>query len=99
MIVSNPIFHAVLKKSAEGLQEGQAQRAIQDISLFTAIQKVIESLLRMAGDVDSDDSDEEDEGEKRRAGLVKRWFLELLDSQILTLNICLTLQPPSFLTS
>ena len=53
----------------------------------------------MAGDVDSDDSDEEEEGEKRRAGLVKRWFLELLDSQILTLNISLTLQPPSSLTS
>ncbi|GMH89863.1 hypothetical protein TrVE_jg7982 [Triparma verrucosa] len=54
-------IEGVLKKSAEGLQEGQAQRAIQDISLFTAIQKVIESLLRMAGDVDSDDSDEEEE--------------------------------------
>ena len=32
----------VLKKAAEGLQEGQAQRAVQDISLFSAIQKVID---------------------------------------------------------
>eukprot|EP00518_Triparma_eleuthera_P022992 CAMPEP_0197559426 /NCGR_PEP_ID=MMETSP1320-20131121/21219_1 /TAXON_ID=91990 /ORGANISM="Bolidomonas sp., Strain RCC2347" /LENGTH=550 /DNA_ID=CAMNT_0043120865 /DNA_START=126 /DNA_END=1774 /DNA_ORIENTATION=- len=45
----------VLKKAAEGLQEGQAQRAVQDISLFSAIQKVIDSLMAMAGEGDEDD--------------------------------------------
>ncbi|GMH56434.1 hypothetical protein TL16_g02134 [Triparma laevis f. inornata] len=34
---------------------------MQDISLFTAIQKVIDSLLKMAGDVEEEDSEEEEE--------------------------------------
>lgn len=32
---------------------------MQDINLFTAIQKVIDSLLKMAGDVEEGDSEEE----------------------------------------
>ena len=44
----------VLMKAAEGLQDGQAQRAVQDISLFSAIQKVIDSLNAMAGEGDED---------------------------------------------
>ncbi|GMI44760.1 hypothetical protein TrCOL_g12019 [Triparma columacea] len=48
-------IEGVLKKTADGLEEGQAQRAMDNLDVFRKIQSIIVSLRKMAGDVDSDD--------------------------------------------
>jgi len=49
----------VLRKTAEGLEEGQAHRAMENLDVFRKIQNIIEKLRLMAGD---EEDEEEEEG-------------------------------------
>eukprot|EP00520_Triparma_pacifica_P004001 CAMPEP_0118636988 /NCGR_PEP_ID=MMETSP0785-20121206/2918_1 /TAXON_ID=91992 /ORGANISM="Bolidomonas pacifica, Strain CCMP 1866" /LENGTH=505 /DNA_ID=CAMNT_0006528155 /DNA_START=67 /DNA_END=1581 /DNA_ORIENTATION=- len=53
----------VLRKTAEGLEEGQGARAMENLDVFRKIQGIIERLKVMAGDVGSDGEDEEEDEE------------------------------------